>query len=294
LGGQGPPRPKPPRSDIGCQAWRASARFWWESRVAFWVTGSMFSTPRMAVPAHLLERLPAQIWRGEPASSLELPSPALSTGRAEVDEALPDGGLPRGAVVELAISGGAALGTSLALSVCRAAQEEAARHGGGAQDVPWCAVVDPSATLHGPGVESAGLRLDRLLVVRPPTSALERTAIRLVESQAFAVVVIDTAGVPGAPLEVGLGSFPRVVRRIALAAEETGSTVLLVTDAEARRPLPLPVALRLELARLHEGRLSLRIAKDKRGRISGPRSIVWAKPRAQPLVIAPEHRKVAG
>ena len=172
------------------------------------------------------------------------------------------------------------MATSLALGVCRSAQDEVSFQGGA---VPWCAFVDPSGTLYGPGVASLGVELSRFLVVRPPLEALSRTSIRLVESQVFSVVVIDTMGVPGAPLDVGLGAWPRIVRRLALGVEGSSSCVILVTDAEARRPLPLPTAMRLEIARTSEDRLSVSIGKERRGRVSGPHRVVWAKPRAKPL-----------
>jgi hypothetical protein len=212
---------------------------------------------------------------GEPSDQVVLP-----LGFSELDDALPDGGLPRGAVIEVVVQGGAALATSTALMACKSAQREAVARGG---EAPFCAFIDPTATLHGPGVAAAGVDLERLLVVRPSLEALSRTAIRVVESQAFSVVVVDAAGIPGASLDVALGGWPRVVRRLALAAEESATTVLLVTDAEARRPLPLPVAMRVELARAEVDRLTVRIAKERRGRISGPRSIVWTRPRAKPL-----------
>src|ERR1041385_4889631 len=230
----------------------------------------------MALPAHLLERLPMHFRHGEPGSS---PS-VLPFGLSELDVVLPDGGLPRGAVVEVVVAGGSALATSAALLACKSAQQEAVARGG---EAPFCAFVDPTSTLHGPGVAASGVELERLLVVRPPLEALARTAIRVVESQAFSVVVIDTAGVPGASVDLTLGNWPRVVRRLALSAQASGATVLLVTEGEARRPLPLPVAMRIELARPEVDRLTVRIAKERRGRVSGPRGIVWARPRAKPL-----------
>lgn len=229
----------------------------------------------MALPAHLLERLPMHFRHGEPGTS-----PVLPLGFPEFDEALPDGGLPRGAVVEAVVLGGAALATSTALLACKSAQREAIATGG---EAPFCAFIDPTGTLHGPGVASAGVDLERLLVIRPSVEALSRTAVRVVESQAFSVVVVDVAGVPGASVDLALASWPRVVRRLSLAAQESGTTVLLVTCGEARRPLPLPVAMRIELSRSGSERLSVRIAKERRGRISSPRSIVWARPRAKPL-----------
>jgi hypothetical protein len=190
-------------------------------------------------------------------------------------------------VVELSVKGGSGLATAVALSACRAAQEEARRFGGA---VPWCAFVDPSGSLYAPGVAQAGVSLDRLLVVRPPLEALSRVALRLVESQAFAVTIIDTAGTPGAELDVSLGAWPRIVRRLSMALEGSSGVVLLVTDAAAARPLPLPVAMRIELGRPAADQLSLRIAKDKHGRVSGPRSIAWTRSReASPVLEEQRH-----
>ena len=242
----------------------------------------------MALPAHLLERLPTQVRRGGLLGGAVPPS--ILSILPELDEVLPDQGIPRGCVVELAVAGGVSLATAIALAACRAAQREAALCGG---DVPWCAFVDPSATLYGPGVAEAGVTLERLLVVRPPLEALERTAIRLAESQAFAVTVIDTMGVPGKSCGVVLGSWPRVVRRLALSAEASGTAVLLITDSEARRPLPLPVAMRLELSRTSADRLSVRVAKERRGRISGPRTVTWSKQRPKSLSITPDPKRAA-
>ncbi len=239
------------------------------------------------LPANILEKLPPELalaLRKRPLPSSEAPvdpsvrtaleapsSEGLPTGIALVDRELPDAGLPKGAVVELAVQGTAALATSLALSVCRSAQRAVEGLGG---TVPWCAFIDPSRSLYAPGVARAGVRLDRLLVVRPPREALGRVAIRLVESQCFAVVVIDTVGIPGAELGVSLGAWPRVVRRMSMSLANTQGTALLITDSTARRPLTLPVAQRVELCRSHAHKLILQVAKDRRGRVSAPKSIV--------------------
>jgi hypothetical protein len=70
------------------------------------------------------------------------------------------------------------------------------------------------------------------------------------------------------------------VRRLALGAERSGSTVLLLSDAHAQRREPWPVALRLELERdtvAEEGRAGLRgavlvrVGKERHGRVGhGP------------------------
>ncbi|HEY6726423.1 MAG TPA: recombinase A [Polyangiaceae bacterium] len=194
----------------------------------------------------------------------------LPTGFAPVDRQLPNGGLLTGALVELAVAGAASLATTLGLAACRSAQRAAEQLGGA---VPWCAFIDPSRSLYAPGVAHAGVQLDRLLVVRPSIESLSRVALRVVESQCFAVVVIDTVGVPGGELNVPLGCWPRIVRRLALALQETQSTALLITDSTARRPLTLPVAQRIELERNQAHKLILQVAKDRQGRVSAPVSI---------------------
>jgi recombination protein RecA len=211
----------------------------------------------------------------------------------ELEAVLPDGGFPRG-VVELACprfrpgSGGAgdlpsqALGgaTSVALAAVRAGQSRG--------EHAWCAWVDPEGSLYAPGVVAAGVDLARLLVVRsgvdhaaagPRTcrpgvdhAAAEprtcrppmgRIAVKIVGAGAFEVVVVDvdTASRGGRARNPEL-----LVRKLALAAEPSGTTVLLLTDASRPRAAPWPVALRLELSRPERGTLCVRVAKEKHGR----------------------------
>src|SRR5690606_9233624 len=112
----------------------------------------MFSD--MAHSAKILEKLPAELLRtlkGGPfsgsAANQPLRSGAASTslplGIAAIDAALPDEGLPRGALVEFAVQGAAGLATSLGLAACRSAQTEAQRLGG---DSAWCAFIDPACS----------------------------------------------------------------------------------------------------------------------------------------------------
>jgi recombination protein RecA len=231
----------------------------------------------MALPAHLFEQLPAAFTQAGVrfARPAEGPSAGgLSFGIPDLDALLPDGGLLRGSVVELCTAGEGALGTSLRLLACAQAQAEARARGSNA---PWCAFIDPSGTLYGPGVAAAGVELSRLLVVRPPLAALSRVALRLAESEAFAVVVVDLAGVVGERVSVPLGTWPRVVRRLAMAIEGTGHSVLLLTREADRRPLPLPVAQRLEVSRPTADKLMVRVAKDQRGRVASPRPVAWTR-----------------
>jgi recombination protein RecA len=233
----------------------------------------------MALPAHILDRLPPAIVRGSSLlAEREAAVQGLPLGVEELDAALPDGGLLRGGIVELAVSEASALATSIGLLACRSAQRESIRRGG---DAHWCAFIDPSGSLYAPGVYEAGVVLERLLVVRPPADALARVALRLVQAQAFAVTIIDTVGAPGRQLKVPLGAWPRTLRRLSMALEGSASTLLFITDKQAPRPLPLPVAMRIELKRIADDKLELHVPKDNRGRISRPRSIAWVRPASQ-------------
>jgi recombination protein RecA len=243
----------------------------------------------MALPAHLASRFSPALARalhvGTTPEQGREGATGFGFGIEALDAILPDQGLPRGGIVELSLAEGAP-GTSLALALFRCLQ---ARRQQAGQTVPWSAFVDPSGTLYAPGVAAAGVRLDRLLVVRPPLEALSRTAIRLSRSKAFELVVIDTLGVPGASHEVGLRAWPRLVRRLALEVDDSSRTIVLLTSANAARPLPLPVAQRIEITRPALDRLVVRVVKDRQGRIMPPRVVPWARERAGAQVLEVRH-----
>ena len=231
----------------------------------------------MARPADLLERLPdslgfgaksrlgGQVRLGAANVSTQLPA-GLTLGWPELEAGLPDAGLARGHVVQLAALHPGALTTSIALKACAQAQQQGHAVG---TDEPWCAFIDPSKSLHAPGVAEFGLRLDRLLVVTPEPQALANVALRVVRSGVFAVVVIDAGGGLGESSVRSLGPWVRIIRQMALALEGQRTVVLLLTDASSQAPLPLPVAQRIELRRNHSNQLELRVAKDRWGRITG-------------------------
>jgi recombination protein RecA len=77
-----------------------------------------------------------------------------------------------------------------------------------------------------------------------------------------------------------------------MAIEGTGHNVLLLTREVDRRPLPLPVAQRLELSRTAADKLTVRLAKDQRGRISQPRPVAWSRGSAWDETTQPEAANV--
>jgi hypothetical protein len=236
----------------------------------------MFSMSALALVSESLLRL--GVLQGTDAL---LPARAvLGLGWPELERALPDHGLPRG-VVEIAARPSSSAksrqdwrcsgATSIAIAAIRSVHA--------ADEHAWCAWILPSTaavpSLYAPALVQANVDLARLLVVRPDTSqrttsALGRTAVKVAMSGAFGLVVVD------APLAHDLGGAHRgrgadgaavVVRKLALAAEESGTTTLLLTNALSARTVPWPVALRLEVERRPEA-LSVRITKDRRGTAS--------------------------
>jgi hypothetical protein len=244
-------------------------------------------TPRPNVPsppesAPFLRKIPG-VSLGRAALDEGGPKP-LPVRFGGIDEALPDGGLPRGAVVELASPYGLARATSIGLAACAAAQAEAKLRAGEGTPGAWCAWVEPASSLpnhppdktslFAPAVARAGVDLGRLLVIRPALDALSRAAVRAAQSRVFAVIVVDLAGVPGCRPDVRLDRWVNPVRRMAMAVEGTEATVILLTDALALRTLPLPVAQRIEVERAASSHLRLTVAKDRRGRVAAPRPVM--------------------
>ena len=158
---------------------------------------------------------------------------------------MPDGGLPH-AVVELTSPTPSFAGaTGVAAAAVRAVHARDAKR--------WCAWVDTDQTLYAPGLARAGVDLSRLLVVRPPAKHLARVIVKVASSGAFDVVVVDLP-------KPSHGD--RLVRKLALTAEQHGSTIVLLASPHVD---PWPVALRLEVVRTKEG-LDVRVTKDRFGR----------------------------
>lgn len=152
--------------------------------------------------------------------------------------------------------------------------------------------------LYAPALVQAGIDLERLLVVRPSPQALARTAVKVAASGAFALVVVDvphrndlggarspsTSARRGEAHDAGVHDAGAVVvRKLALAAEENGTTTLLLTSALAPRAVPWPVAMRVEVERRPDA-LSLRVTKDRRGAGSSAHVVPLLDPTTGPAL----------
>lgn len=212
--------------------------------------------PKPALDPALLEKL--RLGR----KNLEI-GPSLAIGDLGLDDFLPDGGLPPG-VVEMRSPRGLGGATEVSLRAVRAAQK--------ISPDAWCAWIDPDGTLHAPRVAQLGIDLERLLVVRAPRGRLSSLATRVVDSGAFELVVIDADPIgltTSTTLSSGLSEV--AVRRLAVASERHGTRVVLLSSTQAKRPLPWPVAMRLELSQLSHGTLSVRLTKERHGRMGEAR-----------------------
>lgn len=153
-----------------------------------------------------------------------------STGIEALDAALPGGGFPAGALVEVfeRPEGGGA--STFACIAARAAARDGGR-------IAW---IDAAGDFYPPAALALGLDADRLLVVRPATNRSGGQADALwaffqtIRSRAVAASVAALRGL----------SMP-MTRRLQLAAEEGGGVALLLRpEREAAAPSAAAVRLR--------------------------------------------------
>jgi protein ImuA len=191
----------------------------------------------------LLARLRDEIHRLERRPDRR--SGVLACGLTGVDEGLPAGGFPRGALSEL--RGGPASGkTGVALSLVAALPQD-----------ELAALVDGTGEFYPPAATALGVDLGRLLLVRPgdarspgdrdgdaqarprPRVDLLWAAEALLGSGAFAVVIVDV------PLPAGVRGAEGLLRRLQAAAEKGGAVGLWLSSPGAAARAPAGVRLEL-------------------------------------------------
>ena len=180
--------------------------------------------------------------------------PSVPTGVARLDEALPHGGLPTGAITEMLSPFEGAGAMELAFRAARAAA-------GGSRTV---VVVDTRGDFYPPAAWRLGIAQDRLLVIRAPQIDQALWAIdQTLRCSAVAAVV--------API-------PRIdrasSRRLQLAAESTGAVGLLLRSASDRGHSFAAVQMLVEpvnpVARVvgGTGKLCLPVSDDLKARVN--------------------------
>lgn len=190
----------------------------------------------------VLERLRERI-RTLQAAPRQLLS-VLRTGLAPVDGLLPGGGFPLGQVVEL--WGEPAAGRARLAFRAIAEAHRALR---------LAAWVDGPRMLYPPALPPLGVRLEQLLVVRPPEpKQLAWSALQLLRSGAFAAVGLDLTHTP-------VRLSPPESRRLVEAATRSGGLLFLLTPAEA----PADGTLRLRVAATGPRGLLVEVVRSRQG-----------------------------
>ncbi len=190
--------------------------------------------------------------------------PALSTGYAALDAALPDGGWPIGSVTEF-FHDQPAIGELQLLLPTLAALS---------QRQQWLALVGPPYIPYAPGLAYAGVDLSRVLLIHP----------RAQEDHLWATEQALQSGTCGAVVAwPGQRLDPAALRRLQLAAETGDSWAALFRPQQAARN-PSPAAVRIALEAEPEGRIQLEILKCRGGRATHLQLNPWQRGMENPAV----------
>jgi len=192
-----------------------------------------------------------QLWKGRQSSRTQR---TLPTGLARLDDRLPGGGWPLGAVSEV-IAGSPGLGE---LSLLLPALADIGRR------EQWVILVDPPWIPYPASLNGHGLALERLLLVRTNTAKESLWACE----QALA------NGRGGAVLAWPERMAFARLRRLQLAAEANAKLAVLFRPESALREAS-PAALRLLLESGEPGQARLHVIKCRGSRPSEP---LWITP----------------
>jgi hypothetical protein len=191
------------------------------------------------------------IWRGDQRA--QAATDALPTGFAELDELLPGGGWPRGALTEiLAEREGIGELHLLMPTLARLSRESG-----------WLAWVAPPHVPYAPALAAAGLGLKRLLVAQAQSA----------DDAWWAAEQALRSGACDAVLAWLRTPDERRMRRLQLAAETGRAWGVLFRPARAAQERS-PAALRLRLESVANG-LAVHILKRRGGPVGRPVLLDW-------------------
>ena len=197
----------------------------------------------MAAALEQLLRHPS-IWRAGADPRPE--SGHFATGWDELDQALPGGGWPRGAITEILLEQHGIGELSLLLPALSRLTQQAL----------WTAWVAPPLIPYAPALHARGCDLSKIVTVRADDDAQALWAAeQLLHTQATGAVLLWTQN-----------ADDRRLRRLQLAAE-TGTTLAVLFRPAAQARKSSPAALRLLLHAVQpDGRLQMEVLKC-RGRL---------------------------
>jgi hypothetical protein len=193
---------------------------------------------------HILQR--TDIWRG---GQLSAAVSAVPSGYTELDELLPGGGWPLGALTDILM---ARQGIG-ALRLLMPALSQLSH------DDRWICWVAPPHVPYAPALMAAGIDLSRVLLVHPKAQ----------QDGMWAVEQSLRSGNCGAVLAWPMLGDTSVLRRLQLAAE-AGDALGFLFRSKRFVDRPSPAALRIQLDAQSDGKLSVSILKRRGGWSAGP------------------------
>ncbi|MBM3343950.1 MAG: translesion DNA synthesis-associated protein ImuA [Betaproteobacteria bacterium] len=195
-------------------------------------------------PAH------PNLWRGNDFAQVATPS--VPTGFAELDVHLPGAGWPSGVITEIHVERPGIGELQLAMPACaRLTQAER-----------WLVMIAPPYLPYAPALASSGVKLSRLMLIRPKTLAEQLWACeQALQSECGAVMLW---------LDQSSERIPEnALRRLQLNAERR--EVLLFLFRASRAASCMQAALRLHVSREpHASRTAVRILKRRGGGLPPP------------------------
>ncbi len=190
----------------------------------------------------------ADIWRGNQMASR---TQTVSSGFGELDEQLPGGGWPRGALTEILMpQHGVGALRLLVPALSRLSRDD---------DKRWICWVAPPYIPYAPALVGAGIDLSRVLLVHPKAQ----------QDGLWAVEQSLRSGTCSAVLAWPALDDSTAMRRLQLAAE-AGDALGFLFRPKRLAPRPSAAALRIQLEPGADTDLSVSILKRRGGWASGP------------------------
>lgn len=190
--------------------------------------GNLAAAGSSAVRAETIRALRRQLVSAQQTQSSQR---VIPTGLRSLDQLLPGGGLPTSALIEW-----------ISDETGQAAASVALRAVAPLLSLPGClAVIDENHDFHGNAAKAQGIPLSKILLVRPPRPAPEEAAanqsryvrrVSVCHAEALWALeqVARNAGVRAVLCWLDRAS-PAVMRRLQLAVERSGVTILLIRPA---------------------------------------------------------------
>jgi cell division inhibitor SulA/protein ImuA len=171
-----------------------------------------------------------RIWRGKGASVARA---VIPTGFGELDEHLPGGGWPLGAITEIYVDGYGIGELGLLMPALAVLTKESP-----GKPPKWLAWIAPPFIPYAPALQQHGLNIDRLLMIHPTPGN---------KSRLWAIEQVVRSGSSAGVLAWVAAADAVMLRRLQLAAEGQGCWIVLFRPASARQQRS-PAALRIRLS----------------------------------------------